>query len=102
MDSINITSAWTDIVQYFFPVFTAPTASIFLNLVTGWILCTARKTVTCMLPLADPQRIHAHDAYHRFFPDGVWASSQLWKHLAILLVSIFYPRGIVLLDLDNG
>lgn len=101
MDTIHITSAWTDIVQYFFPVFTAPTARIFLNLVTGWILCTTRKTITRILPLADPQSIHAHDAYHRFFPDAVWASSQLWKHLAILLVRIFCPRGIILLDVDD-
>ena len=35
---------------------------------TGWILCTVRRTVTGILPFADPWAKHAHDAYHRFFP----------------------------------
>ena len=37
---------------------------------TSWILCTARRTVTGILPFADPMGKHAHDAYHRFFPDA--------------------------------
>jgi len=101
MHTTTITSAWDTIIQYFFPVFTVPTAEIFLNLVTGWILCTAKHTITGILPFADPNRQKAHDAYHRFFPDSAWAMSELWKFLTILLVRIFYPKGVIITDLDD-
>jgi hypothetical protein len=101
MDTINIISTWTDIIQYFFPIFTVPTAEIFLNLITGWVLCTARRTITGILPFADPHRQKAHDAYHRFFPDARWAISELWRLLAILLVKVFYRTGVIPTDLDD-
>ena len=101
MDTAHIISTWTDIIQYFFPIFTAPTAEIFLTLVTGWILCTARHTITGILPFADPAGKKAHDAYHRFFPDARWTSSELWRLLTILLVKIFYPAGVIPSDLDD-
>jgi len=96
-----ITSTWDAIIQYFFPIFTVPTAEIFLNLITGWILCTAKHTITGILPFADPVGQKAHDAYHRFFPDASWAMSELWRLLMILLVKIFYPTGVIPTDLDD-
>jgi hypothetical protein len=101
MYTTTITSAWDTIIQYFFPVFTVPTAEIFLNLVTGWILCTAKHTITGILPFADPNRHKAHDAYHRFFPDSAWAMSELWRLLTILLIRMFYPTGVIITDLDD-
>lgn len=97
----TITSAWQNIINYFFPVFTAPTAEIFASLVTGWVLCTCRRTVCGMLLFADPMCKKAHDAYHRFFPDASWNISSLWKMLALLLVKIFYPTGTIPTDLDD-
>ena len=96
-----ITSAWEKIIQQFFPVFTAPTAQVFLNLVTGWVLCTAKHTVTGILPFADPEATKAHDAYHRFFPDAAWAVSELWRLLTVVLVRMFYPTGTIPTDLDD-
>ncbi len=96
-----ITSTWDTIIQYFFPIFTVPTTEIFLNLITGWVLCTARHTITGILPFADPAGQKAHDAYHRFFPDASWAMSELWRLLTILLVRIFYPTGVIPTDLDD-
>ncbi len=101
MYTTTITSAWDTVIQYFFPVFTVPTAEIFLKLVTGWILCTAKHTITGILPFADPNRQKAHDAYHRFFPDSAWAMNELWRLLTILLVRIFYPTGVIITDLDD-
>lgn len=101
MDTINTISTWTDIIQHFFPVFTLPTAEIFLNLTIGWILCTAKHTITGILPFAQPDGQKAHDAYHRFFPNAAWVMSDLWRLLAILLVKIFYPDGVILTDLDD-
>jgi len=95
------TSAWTELLQQFFPIFTMPAAEIFVRLITGWVLCTARHTITGILPFADPSGRKAHDAYHRFFPDASWAMSELWRLLTILLVRIFYPTGVISTDLDD-
>jgi hypothetical protein len=96
-----ITSTWVELLQQFFPIFTAPGAEIFSRLMTGWILCTTRRTVTGILPFADPWAKHAHDAYHRFFPDASWAMSELWRLLTILLAKIFCPTGVIPTDLDD-
>jgi len=101
MNTTITISRWTDIIQYFLPIFTTPTAQIFASLVTGWVLCTARRTICGILPFADPDGQRAHDAYHRFFPDASWAISKLWRMLTILLVKIFYPSAVIPTDLDD-
>jgi len=73
MDTIITISTWTGIIQYFLTIFTTPTAEIFTSLVTGWVLCTAKRTITGILPFANQQRQRPHDAYHRFFPNASWA-----------------------------
>ena len=97
----NITSTWIELLQQFFPIFTVPGAKIFSSLMTGWILCTVRRTITGILPFADPQNKHAHDAYHRFFPDARWSMVKLWQILMKMLVKIFCQNGIIILALDD-
>ncbi len=89
-----LTSAWDAIILNFSTVFTQPTAAVFIELITGWILCTTRRTITgillrstevelrrmpCIalakegiLPFADPKGKRCHDAYHRIFPKSRW------------------------------
>jgi len=95
------TSTWTALVQQFFPLFTTPGAQIFSRLMIGWILCTTRRTVTGILPFADPWTTRAHDAYHRFFPDARWSMEQLWKQLASILIQTLSRKGTVTLALDD-
>ena len=101
MDASPLVSAWNAIINNFLPVFTEPTAQLFIRLVTGWILCTGRHTVTGILPFADAEGHRAHDAYHRFFPKASWSTSELWRLLTLLLVKLFYRRGIIYTDLDD-
>jgi len=96
-----ITSTWTELLQQFFPIFTAPGAEIFSRLMIGWILCTARRTVTGILPFADPWAKRAHDAYHRFFPDARWSMAKLWQLLAKILIQAFSPNAIITMALDD-
>jgi len=95
------TSAWTELLQQFFPIFTTPAAEIFVRLITGWILCTAHRTVTGMIPFADPLGLRAHDAYHRFFPDARWSMAKLWQLLAKILIQTFCRNGTITLALDD-
>jgi hypothetical protein len=96
MNTTPIISAWVELVQHFLPIFTVPTGDVFLRLVTGWILCTVRRTVTGIVPFADPLHVRAHDTYHRFFPDARWSMTTLWQHLTVLLVGTFCRNGITL------
>jgi hypothetical protein len=100
MDIILIPT-WTILVQWFFPAFTTPSAQIFLALVNGWVLCTGRRTITGILPFADPDGRHAHDAFHRFLREGRWEPDTLWKLLTDLLVKLFARQGVIELDLDD-
>jgi hypothetical protein len=101
VDMHNITSVWTELLQQFLTIFTTPAAQIFIRLITGWILCTTRRTVTGIIPFADPLSLRAHDAYHRFFPDARWNMTKLWQLLTKILVQTFCRNGIILLALDD-
>ena len=94
-------TTWRSLLKPFLGIFTQPGRVIFMRLTTGWILCTVKRTITGMLPFADPLGEQAHDAYHRFFPDVRWGMDQLWKRLAHILVVMFYRTGPILLALDD-
>ncbi len=97
----TVISTWTELLQQFFPIFTVPGAKIFVRLMTGWILCVRRRTVTGMIPFADPLGLRTHDAYHRFLPDARWDMSGLWQILARILIQTLSPKGIITLALDD-
>jgi len=94
-------TTWTSLLKPFLPIFTQPVRVIFTQLTVGWILCTVRRTVTGMLPFADPFGTQAHDAYHRFFPDARWSMAKLWQTLAFSLIRTFYRTGLITLALDD-
>jgi len=101
MDTINTISTWTGIINQFLFIFTAPGAKILVRLLEGWVLCTVRRTVTGILPFADPANERAHDAYHRFFPDARWSMAGLWRILTRMLVAMFCRNGMITLALDD-
>jgi hypothetical protein len=101
MNILSLTSAWEAVILSFSPVFTQPTARIFINLITGWILCTTRRTITGIFPYAEPKGKRPHDTYHRLFGKSRWLPAHLWKLLAQLLIELFYPAGDIWLDLDD-
>ncbi len=101
MNVTRIISTWTDIINHFLPIFTVPGGKIFVRLLNGWILCTVRRTVTGILPFADPVNERAHDAYHRFFPDARWSMVGLWRILTGMLVQLFCRTGIITMALDD-
>jgi len=101
MNTQIITSSWQAICQHFFQIFTVPTANIFIPLLNGWILCTAKRTVTGIIRFAELFIERPHDAYHRFFSCAVWSVADLWRLLAIILIKTFYPAGTIPLNLDD-
>ena len=94
-------TTWMSLIQQFLPFFTQPAGAIFTRLTFGWVLCTIRRTVTGMLPFADPAGEHAHDAFHRLFPDARWRMAKLWQNLAKILIQTFCRNGSITLALDD-
>jgi hypothetical protein len=74
------------------PAFTAPGWEIFFALMTGWVLSPARKTITGIYRFADPGGTWTHDAFHRFVRCGAWDVADLWKILALALVTSQVPE----------
>ncbi len=92
---------WWACLGLFQPVFTTPGFAVFIRLASAWVRCPGRHTLTRLYALAEPAEYRAHDAYHRFFPQGAWSLGELWRLLAQLLVATFYPHGVIPLDLDD-
>lgn len=84
-----------ELVQPLGKFFTAPSRDLFNSLLEGWILCPCRRAVTSLYHFADPDRIHAHDAYHRFFRASAWTRSKLFQALAEMLVKRFSPGNVL-------
>ena len=101
MNTTILTSAWDAIILNFSIIFTQPTSQVFTNLINGWILCTARRTITGILLFAEPKGKRPHDAYHRLFPKSSWLPADLWRLLAQMLIKLFYPSGTVWMDMDD-
>lgn len=92
---------WSSLIDAFAPAFTQPSVALFNRLVEGWVACPGRRTVTRIITVADPEGVHAHDAFHRFLRAGAWSMDELWHRLATILVSRLVPAGDLFMDLDD-
>jgi hypothetical protein len=99
----RITTTWQNTLAHYATAFTAPSFRLFAQLLTAWLLCTGRRTVTGMLRLIAPPQRHAHDAYHRLLRTGAWEMARLWRLLVETLLAFFSagPDRVVPLDLDD-
>ncbi|MEI6424491.1 MAG: transposase [Lentisphaerota bacterium] len=92
---------WESLVAGFAPLFTAPTFRLFVEIMSGWVLCPGRHTVTRIYQIAEPEFRRSHDEYHRFFPDAAWVLPKLWRHVAVTAVALFDPTGLIPVDIDD-
>lgn len=93
---------WDVFIAACAPVFTQPSFALFEELISAWVLCPGRHTVTRMIRMLDPSPRRAHDAYHRFLREGAWSMRALWRLLALALAATLVGPGKALnLDLDD-
>jgi len=98
---MNGGAEWPALLVTCAAVFTRPSFVLFCTLMSAWVLCPGRRTVTRMIGVADPEGHHAHDAYHRFLRAGAWTMAELWHGLGGLLVARLAPTGVLHVDLDD-
>jgi len=94
-------STLREMVLSLLPVFTTPSAGLFVGLIAAWIVCPTRRTITAMIPFADPDSRRGHDAYHRFFRAGAWCMNGLFRAWAKILVEALCPEGPVWMLTDD-
>lgn len=99
--AVSPTQTWEDALESLRSAFGRPGWAIFSTFLTGWVLCTGRRTVVGIYRQADPDGQHAHDAFHRFIRCGAWMPEVLWRLLAQALVRTLVPDGLIELDLDD-
>jgi hypothetical protein len=94
-------TSWLTFLDQFSGCFTAPGRLIFDQLVTAWMLCPARRTLTRLWSVIPPALRHGYGAYARFVREGRWEMDELWRHLAIHLVRHWMAGEQVVLLLDD-
>jgi len=91
MDATLVTG-WTALCQLLAPAFTQPTSVTFLHIVTGWVLCRSKPTVTslvCTIGRSLLGHVAKHwTAYERFFYRAVWLLPEVSR---LLLVNVVAP-----------
>jgi hypothetical protein len=80
--------------------FTAPSFVRFVTLMSGWLLCISKHTVTGVVRAAGAV---GHDAsgYHRFFSRGAWSPERVGRVVLQLVLGLLPEAERVKLTLDD-
>lgn len=98
---MHAAECWQQLLAAFASAFTEPSLRIFFALATAWVICPGRRKITRLYLLAHPEHEAAHDAYHRFIRAGAWMLADLWRLMALTIVSCTYRSGRISVDLDD-
>lgn len=87
-----LVSGWEALCQLLSPAFTRPTFITFLHIVTGWVLCRSKPTVTNLVcTIGSPLLSHAAKhwtVYEKFFYRAAWSLPELSR---LLLTRVVVP-----------
>ena len=78
-----------------------PTLRSFLTIITGWVLCSGRRTMTGIIRAAGYRAAKSHDAYQAFFSKARWDMDCLWQLLFFMMVKILPPDKPILIVGDD-
>jgi hypothetical protein len=87
----TLVMGWEALCQLLSPAFTRPTAVTFLHIVTGWVLCRSKPTVTALVCTIG-RSLLGHAAkhwttYERFFYRAVWSLPQVSRLLLVRMIA---------------
>lgn len=86
---------------HFEACFTSPSYQRFVTLMTGWLLCTSKHTVTGVMRAAGVVGRREHSGFHRFFSRGAWEPDDVGLVVLRLVLSLLGKRARVTLALDD-
>lgn len=101
MQDFLIVSSFAALLQGFAGCFTAPSASNFVTLMSGWVLDLRRHTITEVVRAAGAVGKKHICSFHRFFSRGRWATDEIGLVLAALVIDQLSATGVVRLIVDD-
>jgi len=93
--------SFTTYLSQFSFCFTEPTYRRFLTIITGWVLCTGKRTVTGVIRAAGVVGMRHHSGYHRFFSRARWSMDPVGLTLLRLLLPLLPKDALVMLTVDD-
>lgn len=81
--------------------FTTPAYQRFVTLMSGWVLCIGKHTVTGVMRAAGVVGKREHGGYHRFFSRGAWIPDQVGLSLMRLALKLLPKGARIVLSLDD-
>jgi hypothetical protein len=96
-----LTHSFTILLQQLCPVFTVPSFGTFLATMTGWLLTNRPRYLTECLLSAQAHHSKHFSCFHRLFANARWSLDELSRLLALLVVSVLVPSGLIYLVLDD-
>ena len=100
-EAMSIPATFAASIRIFAECFTAPSFGSFWRLVTGWVLCTSRHTVTGVIRSAWAVGDKHHDSFHRFFREGRWEPDAVGLCVLKLVMALVDREGPVVVALDD-
>lgn len=100
----TLVSGWEALCQLLSPAFTRPTFLTFLHIVTGWVLCRSKPTVTNLIcTIGSSLLSHAArhwTVYEKFFYRAAWSPVELSRLLLTRIVVPLIDRCAVATEID--
>lgn len=98
---MELTPSLLALLQHFLPVFTTPTFTTFVQVVTGWIVSQRHLFITEII-FSGGQVAQGHwSRFHRFFSHAAWDIDVFSLRLAKLVVSVIAPGATLLWAVDD-
>jgi hypothetical protein len=98
---MELTPSLIALLQQFIPVFTTPTFTTFVQVVTGWIFSQRHLFITEII-FSGGNVANGHWCrFHRFFSHAAWDIDVFALQLAKLVVSIIAPGATLLWAVDD-
>jgi SRSO17 transposase len=98
---MELTPSFVALLQHFAPVFTHPTSTTFVVVVTGWLLTHRHRYVTEVIFSSGRVGDGHWCRFHRFFSQAAWDLDTLSLYLAKLVVTILAPGATLLWAVDD-
>lgn len=98
---MELTPSLLALLQVFVPVFTTPTFTTFVQIVTGWIFSQRHLFITEIIFSGGNVGNGHRSRFHRFFSHAAWELDAFALRLAKLVVSILAPGATLLWAVDD-
>ncbi len=93
---LPLVSSFGELLLSFAPAFSQPSFANFSTLITGWVFCMGRRTVTGLIIAAGAIGEKHFSCYHRFFSRAKWDLDSLGR-IVLGLALHFVPKDAVIL-----